>query len=101
MIKYHELREISPEKAREIVRKVLDKSGGNVSETASILGVSRATVRRARDGDLGDMSRRPLSSPKRTESTFEELIVKEAKHTGFRYRRLASYLMRKYSLSFC
>lgn len=98
LINYHDLRKLSPEKAREIIRKVLDNNGGNVSETARILGVSRATVRRGRDGELGDMSRKPLSSPNRTESRFEELLVKEGKHTGFRYRRLTSYMMRKYSL---
>lgn len=63
LINYHDLRKLSPEKAREIIRKVLDNKGGNVSETARILGVSRATVRRGRDGELGDISRKPLSSP--------------------------------------
>ena len=88
MITYHELREISPEKARELVRKVLAKQGGDVSKTARILNISRPTVRRARDGALEDKSRRPLHSPSKTASHFEELIVQEGKRTGFRYRRL-------------
>lgn len=55
-ILYHELREIETSKARELVRKVLAKNNGNVSETARILGISRNTVRRARDGSLEDLS---------------------------------------------
>jgi putative transposase len=100
MITYHELREISPQKARELVRKVLAKHGGDVSETARILNISRPTVRRARDGVLEDRSRRPHHSPSKTASHFEELIVHEAKRTGFRYRRLTGYLRKKLSLSF-
>lgn len=97
-ILYHELREIETSKARELVRKVLAKNNGNVSETARILGISRNTVRRARDGSLEDLSRRPHHSPNKTEHSLEELIAKESKRTGFRYRRLASYMYGKYSL---
>jgi DNA-binding NtrC family response regulator len=63
VIIYHELRDISPEKARELVRKVVANQEGDVSETARILNISRPTVRRARDGGLEDQSRRPLHSP--------------------------------------
>jgi transposase len=100
MITYHELREISPEKARELLRKVLATQGGDVSKAARILNISRPTVRRARDGTLEDHSRRPLHSPAKTASHFEELIVREAKRTGFRYRRLTGYLQKKFSLRF-
>jgi len=100
MITYHELRELSPQRARELVRNVLAKQGGDVSETARILHISRPTVRRARDGALEDKSRRPHHSPSKTASHFENLIVQEAKRTGFRYRRLAGYLQRKLSLRF-
>jgi hypothetical protein len=100
MITYHELREISAEKARELVRKVLMKQRGDVSQTARILKISRPTVRRARDGVLEDKSRRPHQSPSKTASHFEKLIVQEAKRTGFRYRRLTGYLQRKLSLKF-
>ncbi len=97
-ILYHELREIESSKARELVRKVLEKNSGNVSKTARILGISRNTVRRARDGGLEDLSRRPHHSPTKTEHSLEELIVKESKRTGFRYRRLASYIWGKYGI---
>lgn len=100
MITYHELREISPQKARELVRKVLAKHGGDVSKTALILNISRPTVRRARDGELEDRSKRPHNLPTKTASHFEEVIIQEAKRTGFRYRRLAGYLQRKLSLKF-
>jgi hypothetical protein len=95
LIHYHDLRKLSPEKAREIVRKVLANQHGNVSKTADILGIARSTIKRAREGTLADQSRRPRSSPKKIESRFETLIVKEAHETRFRYRRLTAYLKRK------
>jgi len=71
-----------------------------ISKTAKILGISRKTVRRAINGPLSDISRKPKSFPNKTPPNFEDLIVKEAKRTGFRYRRLKSFFERKYSLSF-
>jgi hypothetical protein len=100
MLSYHEVRAISPVKAREVVRKVLGQHGGNVSEVARVLGIARQTVRRARDGDLKDRSRRPHHSPGKTPDHFETLIVTEARRTHFRYRRLRWYLERKYALVF-
>ena len=76
MIGYHEMRKLSPEKARELVRII--------SKTAKILGISR----------------KPKSSPNKTPPNFEYLIVKEAKRTGFRYRKIKGFFERKYSLSF-
>jgi len=43
LITYHELRKISPSKARESVRKVLERTNYNVSLTSRILGISRRT----------------------------------------------------------
>jgi len=100
MIGYHEMRKLSPEKARELVRIVFEKNNHNISKTAKILDISRKTVRRAINGPLSDISRKPNSSPNKTPPNFEGLIVKEAKRTGFRYRRLKSFFERKYSLSF-
>jgi len=97
---YHEVRKISPEKARELVRKVLMKNEGNVAQTAGILEISRVTVRRARDGTLKDHSKRPHRSPKRTEEKLEQLIVQEARLTSFRYRRLTKHLALKFGLRF-
>lgn len=98
MISYHDLRQISPPKAREVLRKVVAQHHGNVSQAARMLGICRHTVRRARDGSLDDYSRRPHHCPRKTPDEFEALIVAEAKRTHFRYRRLSSYLVRKYGL---
>ena len=95
---YHELRKVSPEKARILVRKVLEQNKGNVSKTARILGISRNTVRRARDGNLNDLSRAPKHIPHKTPPYLENLIVEEAKRTGFRYVRLTKYLFRQYGI---
>ena len=99
IITYHELRKISPKKARELVLKVLERQKGNVSRTAHILGISRQTVRRAREGPLEDLSRRPRNSPRKLKTELTGLILKCAQRTGFRYRRLSNYLLRTYSLS--
>jgi putative transposase len=100
MISYHDLRSISPEKARQIIRKVLEHTQGNVSKTARILKTSRHTIRRARDGSLEDLSRKPHRCPRKTPTDFERLITSEGKRTGFRYRRLTAYLRRKFGLVF-
>ncbi|AEA34543.1 helix-turn-helix Fis-type [Hippea maritima DSM 10411] len=72
---YHTLRKSNPASARILVRKVLEKNNGNVSKTARILGISRATVRRARDGELNDLSRRPKNIRKKIDCSLEKLIV--------------------------
>ena len=95
---YHDLRKTSPEAARLLVRRVLEQQGGNVSKTARILGISRKTVRRAREGPLEDLSRRPKSSPNRLKTEFEQLILTEAKRTGYGPMRLSKLLWSKYTL---
>lgn len=96
IIPYNELRKIFPEKARELIRKIFEANNKNVSKTARILDVSRHTVRRAVYGPLKDKSRRPKNCPRKISSELENLIINEAKRTGFRYRRLSLYLSRKY-----
>ena len=95
-ISYHELRDISKQKARQIVRKVLENNEGNVSKTARILGIARKTVRRARDGSLEDQSRRPKRIPRKIEQHFEDLIAVEGRMTGYGAQRLTGYLFQKY-----
>jgi putative transposase len=99
MLTYHEIRKLSPEKAREVARKVLAANEGNVSATARILGVKRGTVRRARDGTPMDNPRRPHTSPNRTASPLEDFIVHEGRETGYRCRRLSNFLFDKYGLA--
>ena len=98
LVSHHELRKLSPAKARDIVIKVLTQNQGNVTRTAAILGICRRTVRRVRDGEPHDRSRRPAHSPRKTPLAFEKLIATEAKRTHFCYRRLRAYLHRKFSL---
>jgi len=81
------------------VRKVLYQNKGNVTKTAKILGISRNTVRRARDGELKDMSRAPKNIPHKTPNHLENLIVHEAKRTGFRYTRLSRFLYDRYGIA--
>ncbi len=96
---YHELRKENFAKARELVRKVLKQTNGNVSKTARILRIDRKTVRRARDGTLNDPLRKPKKVWNKVGPGYESLIVKEDKEAGFGYRRLARYLFRRYGLS--
>ena len=98
MLTYHEIRNLSPKKAREVVKDVLRKNNGNVTRTASILNIQRKTVRRARDGTEEDQSKRPHSSPNKTESVLENLIILEGKKTGYRYRRLMGFIYDKYGI---
>lgn len=99
MLNYHEIRALSPEKAREIVRKILRNNKGNISLTAQILNITCKTVRRARYGTLEDYSRRPHRSPHKTKTMLENLIVTEGRKTGYRYRRLSGLLFDKYGLN--
>jgi hypothetical protein len=99
MLNYHEIRKLSPEKAREVARRILAGNGGNVTRAAGILGIRPRTVRRARDGALSDSSKRPHSSPNRTASPLEDLIVHEGRETGYRCRRLSNLLFDKYGLA--
>ena len=90
---YHRLRDKQdPEAARELVRSVLDEQLGNVSEVASILGITRPTVRRARDGSLADLDRTPHNQPTKTVSALEEVVLGERKTTGYGRKRLAKHL---------
>ena len=95
---YHTLRKNNPESARLLVREVLKKNNYNVSKTARILSISRQTVRRARDGTLADLSRRPKLSPNKTPEKLENLILEEAKRTHYGYRLLSKYIYKKYGI---
>lgn len=96
---YHNLRKIKSDvAARLLIREVLAKNNGNVTKTASILGISRHTVRRARDGRLEDCSRAPKRVNRKYSDSFKQLILVEAKNTGYGARRLSKYLKEKYSI---
>jgi len=50
-------------------------------------------VRRAREGPLEDLPRRPKRDPRRTRREFKGLIVAEAKGTGYRYLKFPVVLI--------
>jgi Bacterial regulatory protein, Fis family. len=84
---YHEKRKINPSEAREFIKNILKQNNYNVSLTAKILGISRHTVRRARDGDLNDYSRAPKKPKTKYNNKFRNLILDEARNTKFGARR--------------
>jgi len=84
---YHEIRKVSPPEARSLILKLLTENNHNVSQTACILGISRDTVYRT------------LRGPRETPHQLQDLILSEAKRTGFRYRRLTKHLWIKFGLS--
>jgi len=73
---YHEKRKINPSEAREFIKNILKQNNYNVSLTAKILGISRHTVRRARDGDLNDYSRAPKKPKTKYNNKFRNLYQK-------------------------
>lgn len=98
---YHILRtNQGPEAARELVRTVLKEQKGDVAETARILGITRPTVRRARDGDLSDGDKTPLNQPAKTETYLEGLILKTREDTGYGRKRLSNHLIQTLGLNF-
>ena len=97
---YHEVKLKSGVKAARVVaRKILEQNNGNVLKTAHILGASRLTVRRARDGNLEDESKTPKNIKNKTPFNLESVVIEEGKNTGYRYRRLTNYIYRKYGLT--
>ena len=96
---YHKIKMESDAKAgRILAREILERNNGDVSKAAKILGISRLTVRRARDGNLEDESKAPKSIKNKTSFNLESIVIEEGKKTGYRYRRLTNYIYRKYAL---
>ncbi|RLA83518.1 MAG: hypothetical protein DRG40_06745 [Deltaproteobacteria bacterium] len=75
-----------PPEVKSLILKVLTENNHNVSQTARILGISRDTAYRALRGPLHDLPKRPKHCPKETPHQLQDLILSEAKRTGFRYR---------------
>ena len=65
----------------------MEEGQNNTSKTAKILGILR----------------KPKSFPNKTPPNFEDLIVNEAKRTGFRYRRIKASLpiLKRNGISLC
>ena len=74
-IDYKQVRKVNPEAARLAVLEYLGTNGHNISQAASVFGVSRSVVydilRKEKEGDLRDQSRIPRHQPGRTPPTIE------------------------------
>ena len=60
------------------------------------MGISRNTVRSALRGPLEDLSRRPHRIRNTIPEEEKNIIIKEAKRTGFGYVRLKNYIEKVY-----
>ena len=94
---YQELRETSPEAARQAILSILQSTQGNIAETARILKVTRVTVykalRKKKEGSLADTSRAPHTIHNKTEQSIEEHIVELKTKTNYGPERLRDELI--------
>src|SRR3989338_5670450 len=99
---YQQLRTISPKAARQAILQILRSCEGNVSETASILGVTRTTIykaiRKQKEECLGDASRAPRTVANKTLSSTEDKVVELKKKTNFGPLRLKEELFEQYGI---
>ncbi len=83
---YHALRRDSPKTARRAVLQVLKAQNGNVSKTARIFKISRATVYKAIEKDaennLDDSSRAPHTVHNKTDTELETRVLQIRKQTA-------------------
>mgnify|MGYP003756109787 CR=1 FL=1 len=93
---YQELRQISPEAARRAILQVLKAQKGNVTATAKILSVSRATIykaiRKHEAGDLKDGSKAPHRVHNKTKAEIEAGILELREKTRYGPLRLKEEL---------
>lgn len=93
---YQELRQISPEAARRAILQVLKAHNGNVTTTAKILSVSRATIykaiRKNKAGDLKDGSKAPHHVHNKTNVELEARILALREKTRYGPLRLKEEL---------
>ena len=93
---YHALRRDSPKSARRAVLQVLKAHDGNISKTARIFNISRATVYKVIQKDcentLDDRSRAPHTVHNKTDSKLETRVLELRKQTGYGPIRLKEEL---------
>lgn len=101
-VSYREAQAMNGEEAR---KRLVDTflATGSLSETARLWGTSRQLVRkwvrRFQEGEgVGERSRRPQASPRRTPGEVEEKVMEARKKTGYGRKRLAWYLAREEGL---
>jgi len=95
---YRELLKADKIMARKFIIQTYQKTG-NISEVARIFKTTRKTVRQiikryGAKGEAGlvDLSRRPKSSPKKTATHIEGIIIAEREKTGYGRERIARNL---------
>ena len=92
-INYKQLREINPETARRAVLEYLKSNGHNISQTALVFGINRTVVydilRKEREGNLKDRSRKPHNQPRRTPIHVEDKVIEIKCKTRYGPERLS------------
>ncbi len=100
---YRELRTISPKAARQAILQILGSCEGNVSETARILGITRATIykaiRKQKEEYLDDSSRAPKTVANKTASSIEDKVIKLKRKTNYGPIRLKEELFSQYGIT--
>lgn len=84
---YQELRQSNPAAARQAILQILKAHNGNVSKTARILNITRATVykaiRKKAEGNLEDQSRAPKRVHNKTKAELESKVMEVRGRTGY------------------
>jgi transposase len=95
-IDYKQLTKVNPEAARLAVLEYLRTNGRNISQAASVFGISRSVVynipRKEKEGDLRDQPRTPRHQPGRTPPAVENKVIEVKNKTRLGPERLSRYL---------
>ncbi len=102
-IDYKALRRINPEAARRAVLEYLKTNGANIAGAARVFGVNRTVVydilKKQKEGNLKDRSRRPKSCPNKTPDKIEDKVVEAKNKTRLGPERLSKYLRKHEKLN--
>lgn len=103
LLDYQELRTISPQAARQAVLQILKSCDGNITKTARVLNVTRATIyktlRKKKDHNLSDASRAPKTVVNKTSGDIENKVILLKQKTNYGPLRLKEELSACYGIS--
>lgn len=95
-ISYKLLRKINPQAARLAVLEYLKTNERNIADCAGIFEINRGVIydilKKAKEGNLNDRSKRPHSQPGKTSETIEQKVIEIKNKTRYGPKRLALYL---------